>query len=254
MFYWMNEAQQKEFARALDAIRSIYERYFAGDMLIALDRNMGFTEDARFRAAVEGQRPNAQESSLLWRLHVLCWCARNALALDGDFVECGVFRGFMSAVAMQYLDFGTRPQRWHLYDTFEGVPPGDLNVGQSSPPEFAQPGLYEAVAGRFAAYPNVVVHRGRVPEVLAETAPARIAFLHLDMNSAKAEVGALELLYDRLVTGAFVLLDDYGWFAYRAQKEAEDAFFGARGLGVLELPTGQGLVVKPGARREGEAS
>jgi O-methyltransferase len=254
MFYWMNEAQQKEFARALDAIRSIYERYFAGDMLIALDRNMGFTQDARFLAAVEAQRPNAQESSLLWRLHVLCWCAQNALSLDGDFVECGVFRGFMSAVAAHYVDFGVQPKRWHLYDTFEGVPAGDLNAGQSSPPEFAQAGLHDAIVRRFAAYPNVVVHRGRVPQILVESAPARIAFLHLDMNSAKAEIGALELLYDRLAAGAFVLLDDYGWYAYRAQKEAEDAFFGTRGVGVLELPTGQGLVVKPGVRRESEAS
>jgi hypothetical protein len=40
-----------------------------------------------------------------------------------------------------------------------------------------------------------------------------------------------------------VLLDDYGWYAYRAQKRAEDAFFAAQGYKVLELPTGQGLVV-----------
>lgn len=250
MFYGMNEAQAREFTRALNTIRAIYQQNFAGDNLIVLDRNMGFSEDPRLVAALERQKPSAQESSLLWRLHVLCWCAKNALALDGDFVECGVYRGFMSAVALQYLDFGARPKRWYLYDTFEGIPAGDLNPGHTNPPEYAQPGLFDAVVGRFAAYANVSVHRGRVPEVLAETAPARIAFLHLDMNSAKAEIGALELLYDRLVTGAFVLLDDYGWRAYRAQKAAEDVFFEARGVSVLELPTGQGLVIKAGARRE----
>jgi hypothetical protein len=84
-----------------------------------------------------------------------------------------------------------------------------------------------------------------VPEALAGSAPARIAFLHLDMNSSRAEVGALQLLYDRLLPGAFLLLDDYGWYAYREQKLAEDAFFEKRGVGVLELPTGQGLLVKP---------
>ena len=245
MFYGMNEAQKEEFLRALATIRGIYPRNFAGDMLIALARNMGFMDDTRFVAAVDAEQPNAQEASLLWRLHVLCWCARNALRLEGDFVECGVFRGFMTAVAARYLDFAARPRRWHLYDTFEGIPQEQLDPGHDNPPAYRETGLHDSVRRRFATYPNVEVHRGRVPEVLAGSAPARIALLHLDMNSARAELGALEALYDRLVPGAHVLLDDYGWYYYREQKVAEDAFFEKRGVGVLELPTGQGLLIKP---------
>lgn len=40
-----------------------------------------------------------------------------------------------------------------------------------------------------------------------------------------------------------MLLDDCGGYAYRAQQRAEDAFFAAQGYKVLELPTGQGLVI-----------
>jgi len=250
MFYGMNDAQKQEFLQALAAIRQIYPRNFAGDMLIALAKNMGFMDDARFVAAVEAQQPNAQEASLLWRLHVLCWCGRNALRLEGDFVECGVYRGFMTAVTAQYLDFAKHSRRWYLYDTFEGIPAEQLDAGHGNPESYRDPGLHRSVVERFAAYPNIEVHRGRVPEVLADTAPPRIALLHLDMNSSKAEVGALERLYDRLVAGAYVLLDDYGWFYYRDQKIAEDAFFESRGVNVLELPTGQGLVIKPHAGRE----
>jgi hypothetical protein len=245
MFYWMSEAQKEDFLRALATIRGIYPRNFVGDMLITVDRNMGFMDDPGFLAAVDAEQPNAQEVSLLWRLHVLCWCARNALRLEGDFVECGVFRGFMTAVAARYLDFAARPRRWHLYDTFEGIPQEQLDPGHSNPSGYREAGLHESVVRRFAAYPNIEIHRGRVPEALAGSAPARIAFLHLDMNSSRAEVGALQLLYDRLLPGAFLLLDDYGWYAYREQKLAEDAFFEKRGVGVLELPTGQGLLVKP---------
>lgn len=39
-------------------------------------------------------------------------------------------------------------------------------------------------------------------------------------------------------------LDDYGWNVYRTQKDAEDARFAERGRTVIELPTGQGMVVK----------
>lgn len=47
-----------------------------------------------------------------------------------------------------------------------------------------------------------------------------------------------------MVPGGLIVLDDYGWLGYRAQKEAEDAFFAERSYMVLELPTGQGLIVK----------
>jgi O-methyltransferase len=48
-----------------------------------------------------------------------------------------------------------------------------------------------------------------------------------------------------MVPGAILLLDDYGWYYYRQQQSAEDAFFAPRGAKVLELPTGQGMLIKP---------
>jgi O-methyltransferase len=41
-----------------------------------------------------------------------------------------------------------------------------------------------------------------------------------------------------------MIFDDYGWTGYPAQKDSADEFMQARGHSVLELPTGQGLVVK----------
>jgi predicted O-methyltransferase YrrM len=169
------------------------------------------------------------------------------LALEGDFVECGVYRGFSTAVVANYLRFGEHRRNWYLYDTFAGIPVDQLSPGHTSPEAYAEPGIYEFVRQRFAKYPNVRVLRGRIPEILDEASPARIAFMHLDMNSAVAEIAALERLYDRLVAGGLIVLDDYGWYWYRAQKAAEDKFFAAHGVRVLELPTGQGLVIKPPA-------
>lgn len=97
---------------------------------------------------------------------------------------------------------------------------------------------------RFADLSNVTVSQGKVPEVLHDVAPEKIAFMHLDLNNADAEIGALEILFDRMVPGAVLILDDYGWLAYRAQKDAEDPWLAQRGYRVLELPTGQGLVIK----------
>jgi len=104
--------------------------------------------------------------------------------------------------------------------------------------------LVDEVRARFTHLPNVVVTQGRVPDSFAQAAPDQIAFMHLDLNNADAEIGALEVLFDRMVPGAIMVLDDYGWLGYRAQKLAEDPWLEKRGYRVLELPTGQGLLVK----------
>lgn len=247
MFYWLSDAQQQEFAAALQTITRIYPRYFAMDMLVTMGRNMGFLEDAPFMRAINEEARSDQDRSLIWRLHVLCWCAANALKLDGDFVECGVYQGFSTAVVAKYLRFNEQGRQWYLYDTFAGIPADQLNQGDRSPEQFSAPGLFESVRQRFAGYPNVHVMRGRIPEVLSADAPTSIAFMHLDLNSAAAEVAALERLYDRMVPGGYLVLDDYGWYYYRQQKAEEDPFFHARGARVLELPTGQGLVIKAAA-------
>ena len=57
-------------------------------------------------------------------------------------------------------------------------------------------------------------------------------------------------MFERISPGGMVVFDDYGWAGYRDQKLAVDEFMRDRGHAVLELPTGQGLVVK----RPGPAS
>jgi hypothetical protein len=64
------------------------------------------------------------------------------------------------------------------------------------------------------------------------------------MNNAAAEIGALEALFERVSPGGMIVLDDYGYQGYRAQRDAERAWFAARGYDVLELPTSQGVVIR----------
>ena len=244
MFYGLDEASRARVREGFDILQPAFRKTFAADMLITFNRSQAFESDAAFMQAFNACAANPQEESLIWRLHTLCWAAGNALRLDGDFVECGVFRGFCSAVAARYLDFKAVPKRWYLYDTFTGIPADQLNTGHEDRPDFADPDNLGTVRERFAGFTNIEIVQGRVPEVFATTVPARIAFLHLDLNSAAAELGALEVLFDRVVDGGFILLDDYGQMFHEEQQVGEDAFFAARGLRVLELPTGQGLVVK----------
>jgi O-methyltransferase len=154
-----------------------------------------------------------------------------------------VYKGFCSAFLADYLNFSAIAKSYYLYDTFAGIPEG-FDTEATGHPSLAEPGLYESVRDRFALYPNVHVVRGVVPETLHEIGPEKIAFLHLDMNSSKSEIAALEVLFDRVSPGGIIVFDDYGWSAYRAQQIVEDKFVQDRGYRILELPTGQGLLFK----------
>ncbi len=74
--------------------------------------------------------------------------------------------------------------------------------------------------------------------------PRSVCYLSLDMNVVAPERAAIEFFWDKLVPGAPVILDDYGWLGYRPQKRALDEFAASRGVMILTLPTGQGLLLK----------
>jgi hypothetical protein len=181
---------------------------------------------------------------------VACWAAHQAKQLTGDYVECGVNTGIYSTAVMRYIDFASMPdRRFYLLDTYRGIPVEQMSeqereLGMEAANSYYEE-CYERVRGHFACYPNAKVIRGMVPETLEQIDSDRICYVSIDMNCVKPEMAAGEYLWPRMVSGAIVVLDDYGWKTHIQQKHAWDAFAGARGLKVLGLPTGQGLLIKP---------
>jgi O-methyltransferase len=250
MFYGdFTQDRRRSFREALHLLREIFRQVHAQDNLIALKRSAGFRNDERFQAAFARQAHTAQEKSLGWRLHTLTWAADHCLGVPGDFVECGVYRGFSLAVVAEFLGLENVSKVLYLYDTFEGIPDAYNSERRSNAVyrrENAQDrdAIFKHVQNRFSKWSNVRVVRGTVPDTFRVACPEAIAFLHLDMNSSRSEIAALEVLFDRVSPGGMIVFDDYGWSDYVKQKIAEDAFMAQRGHRILELPTGQGLLIK----------
>lgn len=221
---------------------SFQQGIWTGDNLFTYGRNLSFLEDEAFMLACEKNDVlrGGVEKSLLWRMSTVLWGIRQGLKLEGDFVECACYKGTTARVICDAIDFKLyQDKHYYLYDLFDHDP----NLPHHAMPEHSKQ-LYAWVKNRFNDLENVTVTQGKVPDVLKDVAPEKIAFMHLDLNNADAEVGALEVLFDRMVSGAILVLDDYGWLGYRAQKLAEDPWFAKRGYHVLELPTGQGVIIK----------
>lgn len=216
-----------------------------------LATNHWLTTDDRFEAAYRRAMDNglSNGTNIKWRTHVACWAASNGAKLGGAFVECGVNRGFLSRVIIDYL--GATPP-FYLLDTYDGLDERYLSEVQIAGihawerdhgrPLYAE--CHEAVLRTFSDAPQVRIIRGAVPDTLPQVDAPRIAYLSLDMNCAIPEIEAIKYFWPRMAPGAYVVLDDYGWQGHEEQRHAFDEWSRHNGVPLLSLPTGQGLLVK----------
>lgn len=227
-----------------DLMKQASERVMSGihfaDNFFTWGRNNSLFDDQPFVEAWEANIETPADRAIAWRRYVLACAAYHCVQLDGDFVECGAYSGVGVKTVVDYLGGKEFPKTFWAYDLFEHQ---DGMLHHAMPGH--GPDLYERVKAKFAGYDQVRVVKGLIPDVFAENSPDKIAYLHIDMNQAPAELAALEHLFDRLVPAGMLILDDYEWaMAYRGQKLAADPWFDARGYRVMPLPTGQGLVIK----------
>jgi hypothetical protein len=167
--------------------------------------------------------------------------------LKGDFVECGVNRGGYARAILQYLPFDASGKKMFLLDTYEGIP--DEQISEVERQQGRLAGGYEpawdAVSKAFAPFSSVKLIRGMVPQTLVKVEGESIAYLSLDMNIAEPEIAAANYFWPKMVSGAIMLLDDYNFTFHPVQRQRFNEFARQKGVPILPLPTGQGMIIKP---------
>jgi hypothetical protein len=170
-------------------------------------------------------------------------------AVDGAFVECGVYKGGCAAVMGYVAQRGGSDRRTWLFDSFEGLPEPTEEDGREAA-EFSRArssGRLDPV-GRCVGpledvkeilfrklrldERNVVIRVGwfqqTLPQARSEIGP--IAILRLDGDWYESTKCCLENLYDLVVPRGYVILDDY--YCWEGCKKAFDEFAAHRGLTV----------------------
>ncbi|BAQ80365.1 class I SAM-dependent methyltransferase [Pseudomonas sp. St29] len=218
--------------------------------------NHDFLSDPRYvEAYARGMEACGSDYQWYWRVHIGLWAARSAAKHSGDFVECGVNYGFLSSAIMKDLDWDSTGKTFYLLDTFSGIDERYLSAQEKTGDvvnknqKWIDDGSYtsniDAVRANFSEWKNVKIIQGSIPDTLTEIDSTQIAYLHIDMNCTNPEVAAIEFLWDRLVPGAIILLDDYAYYGYQPQKDGMDRWAAKRDIAIASLPTGQGLLIKP---------
>lgn len=179
--------------------------------------------------------------------------------IKGDFVECGVWRGGSSLLAaLAFRAFGDRERRLVLYDTFDGMTPGetvdvDIDGGSANDyiERFGDDGRWcyaslEDVRRAFTSHavPQRVLRfvQGDVTETLRRDVPESISVLRLDTDWYASTKLELEVLYPRLVHGGVLIVDDYGHWA--GARRAVDEYFQQEPLLLQRVDAGVRMGIK----------
>jgi hypothetical protein len=223
-----------------DGLRTVHSHYFMDD------RTFGDAYDYAFNATKADPAHHGP-----WRVHIAMWAAKTALRRQGDFVECGTARAFVSTAILKYTDWNEKSGGRHFYlvDTFDGIVEELLTDSERSMGAIERHGSryrnnYPDALRNVSPFKNVQLVKGIVPDILSKIQAKQVAYLHLDMNSAVAEVAALEYFWPQVVLGGVVLLDDYAFEGYEPQHEALNKLAKRLHVEIASLPTGQGLLIK----------
>jgi len=163
--------------------------------------------------------------------------------IQGDFVECGVWKGGNILGIMEYLAFHKMTDRKvFLYDTFEGMtPPEDIDKDHNG--RKAESILQDVmcispidevreIIGR-SSFPlaNVTFVVGDVCITLNNANNLHknnLALLRLDTDWYASTKKEMEVLYPKLNFGGVLIVDDYGH--WKGSKTAVDEYFEGQGI------------------------
>jgi hypothetical protein len=178
----------------------------------------------------------------------------NRSAVPGDIVECGVWNGGCMALMMIANRRHRGPQRlFHLFDSFQGLPqPSKKDVDvmgnylrdheadtlDGGSGELSAIGACVGLGQReVEAYlvdqlelpgRDMVFHVGWFQETVPVAKIDRIALLRLDGDWYESTKICIEGFYSKVVSGGYVVIDDYGTFA--GCRQAIHEFLDSNGL------------------------
>jgi predicted O-methyltransferase YrrM len=189
-------------------------------------------ETAQGRAELWGMfQQKCQQSSLISLLE-------SVLHLDGDIIECGVFRG-SSLWMMGRTVRDVKPARKiFALDSFAGFPADQITNKDASlfRPKFKLRNKFkyandtpERIRKVFAAFeisgePLIGFFEQTLPQVKDE----KFCFAHIDSDTHASHVECLHALYDQMIPGGVIAFDDYHETKWPGATKAIDEFFASR--------------------------
>jgi O-methyltransferase len=164
--------------------------------------------------------------------------------VQGDIIETGVWRGGASILARAVLmAYGIKDRNVIVADSFAGLPPPAVQQypadRESKLHEFSELAIsLEQVQANFRKFDlldeQVIFLKGWFRDTMPVVPSECLAVLRMDGDMYESTIDPLLHLYDRLASGGWVIVDDYGFVP--ACKQAVHDFLNARAISPVIHP------------------
>lgn len=206
---------------------------------LRLVNNSDIEADKTFLSFYEKVRPFTLVT--IERCFTLYQCVQYILKnkIEGDFVECGVWKGgSCMLIALILKDAGITDRKIYLYDTFEGMTKPGAMDGEEEKKQWEEGRVSETLNNmcyspieevtrnmNSTGYPaeNIMMVKGKVEQTIPSTLPLEISLLRLDTDWYESTKHELLHLYPLLVKHGVLIVDDYG--AWQGARKAVDEYF-----------------------------
>ncbi|MBI5540683.1 MAG: class I SAM-dependent methyltransferase [Bacteroidia bacterium] len=175
------------------------------------------------------------------KAYILFLCAKNAVNIEGDYAELGVFKGAGSKLM---LEGSFHKKKILLFDTFEGLP----DVNKEFDNHWDKGSLGDVSFNEIKTFlkeDNFTFYKGYFPESannLSEN--TKFSFVHIDFDIYQSTLDALEYCYNKMSHNGIILIDDYGVLACPGVKKAVDDFFIDKSEMIIPNLNGQCIIIK----------
>ncbi|MEY2923533.1 MAG: hypothetical protein RLZZ337_73 [Bacteroidota bacterium] len=149
--------------------------------------------------------------------------------IEGDFVECGVWKGGNILVMIEVLKEHHTTRNIYLYDTFDGMSDAtDLDISidgakasnlLATTDKSTEIWCYSPIDEvkeilAQSTYPTDLLHfvKGKVEDTLQHTVPEHISLLRLDTDWYESTKSEMEFLFPNLKSKGILISDDYGFW------------------------------------------
>ena len=224
--------------RRLNALSGAYGQVYPGATYSPWMNDAGF-EDT-FQTFSPYSLVDRYRSYELWEL------VSQALKLEGDILEVGVWRGGSGLLIAERLRQLGAVRKVFLCDTFEGI------VKAGAKDTRIKDGMYadtsaESVASLAASsgLNNVVVIKGTFPDdVYEQLESINFSFCHIDVDTYQGCKDTLEWLWPRLASSGIVVFDDYGFFGTAGVATYLDEIKSHPACEFIHNLNGHGIIIK----------
>jgi len=170
-------------------------------------------------------------------LALLAMTLRNPDLDGGSIVECGTWRGGMSAGMIEVAGLH---RNYHFFDSFEGLPPAGEHDGEKAKEfqrDMSSPTYYDNCSASLEDFrqtismtgcpeKNISIHKGFFDGTLPGFSCPPIAILRLDVDWYDSTMICLEKFWDHILPGGLILIDDY--YAWEGCSKAVHVFLAKR--------------------------